>query len=576
MGSRVMSISRALEHHRAGRLSDAEKIYASLLQDRPEDADVAGLLGILALQKGRHDEAERRLTDALRMRGADQITVRNLNALAYLYYESGRHEAARSVIRLHLPPDTIEAPASAGEAGAFSSLASCAFHVGEIHAAQRLADAIEMSPLAPNPEAVDDLAVLFARLGRSSSLERLVEAAGINGGAPPREFWMKIGHIADEHKHPAISALAQTRICRDFPFLLDPADPIKTRPCRVLVLNWQARFSSPDPRECYNSSNAIGALAAIHEETLLAFDTLLIKEVDVETIPRDLPGPQIVFNNLANAELNVLADNTMRTSRIANSFGVPVLNDPAIIATTTRESNYHRLKDIPGLVYPKTTTFFLHDEPASGFTDSIIVQFGLPVVVRSVIGHEGKNIYLCRSRDDLIAAVEAFRGRYFYAIEFIDAPFAKNIWRKFRMACINGRLFGHKLSFGGDWMVNAASWRQLAAERPDLQAEEQRFLADPTDYLPEPATAALVEIQRRTPLDYFGIDFTVDASGRLVVFEVNAAMRTLPSAGSRSPLAYLTDTRARIQAAFEEMLLSRATGGASEPATGGGAVSGTE
>ena len=47
----------ALEHHRAGRLAEAEAVYRQILAVDPNDADVLHLLGVIANQTGRYDEA---------------------------------------------------------------------------------------------------------------------------------------------------------------------------------------------------------------------------------------------------------------------------------------------------------------------------------------------------------------------------------------------------------------------------------------------------------------------------------------------------------------------------------------
>src|SRR6185503_11544693 len=42
----------ALEHHRAGRLAEAERGYRAILQRAPEHADSLNLLGVIAMQSG--------------------------------------------------------------------------------------------------------------------------------------------------------------------------------------------------------------------------------------------------------------------------------------------------------------------------------------------------------------------------------------------------------------------------------------------------------------------------------------------------------------------------------------------
>ena len=51
------ALQLALEHHRAGQLAEAETLYRQILTQRPDDQDALHLLGMVALQAGRHVEA---------------------------------------------------------------------------------------------------------------------------------------------------------------------------------------------------------------------------------------------------------------------------------------------------------------------------------------------------------------------------------------------------------------------------------------------------------------------------------------------------------------------------------------
>ncbi|AFY64842.1 glycosyl transferase family 9 [Geitlerinema sp. PCC 7407] len=52
MASISDTLAIALEHHRAGQLSEAERLYQAVLQQEPEQADALHLLGVLAYQQG--------------------------------------------------------------------------------------------------------------------------------------------------------------------------------------------------------------------------------------------------------------------------------------------------------------------------------------------------------------------------------------------------------------------------------------------------------------------------------------------------------------------------------------------
>ena len=47
----------ALDHHRQGRLQQAETIYRAILEQRPDHADALHWLGLIAYQTGHNDTA---------------------------------------------------------------------------------------------------------------------------------------------------------------------------------------------------------------------------------------------------------------------------------------------------------------------------------------------------------------------------------------------------------------------------------------------------------------------------------------------------------------------------------------
>jgi protein O-GlcNAc transferase len=59
------TFDRAVEHHRAGRLKDAETLYRQVLPSDSRHADALHLCGVAALQLGRYDEALQLIEDAI-------------------------------------------------------------------------------------------------------------------------------------------------------------------------------------------------------------------------------------------------------------------------------------------------------------------------------------------------------------------------------------------------------------------------------------------------------------------------------------------------------------------------------
>ena len=92
-----------------------------------------------------------------------------------------------------------------------------------------------------------------------------------------------------------------------------------------------------------------------------------------------------------------------------------------------------------------------------------------------------------------------------------------------------------------------------------MRDEEEVFLDNPAGVFGPGAMAALEMIRRIIGLDYFGIDCSVDAQGKIVVFEVNATMLIhLHNEG----FEYKTPHVMKIKAAFERLLEQRAVGAA--------------
>jgi len=72
------AFARALEHHRAGRLADAEHGYRSILARQPEHADALHLLGVIALQTGNLEPALSLIQRAVALRPDAAVCRSNL------------------------------------------------------------------------------------------------------------------------------------------------------------------------------------------------------------------------------------------------------------------------------------------------------------------------------------------------------------------------------------------------------------------------------------------------------------------------------------------------------------------
>ena len=111
---RVGDLMRAgLKHQQAGRLSDAEACYRQVLAVHPGQADALQLLGVIAHQMGRHDEAVELIGQAIKQDGQNPVYFSNLGVVLKA---QGKLDEAMSAYRqaIHLNSNYAEAYSNLG------------------------------------------------------------------------------------------------------------------------------------------------------------------------------------------------------------------------------------------------------------------------------------------------------------------------------------------------------------------------------------------------------------------------------------------------------------------------------
>jgi predicted O-linked N-acetylglucosamine transferase (SPINDLY family) len=90
------ALHTALEHHRAGRLPEAGKIYRRILQTAPRHPDVLHLLGMALYQEGQTEEAIKLIRQAIKINPASPIFYNNLGEI---YRHSKNYQKALDCYR---------------------------------------------------------------------------------------------------------------------------------------------------------------------------------------------------------------------------------------------------------------------------------------------------------------------------------------------------------------------------------------------------------------------------------------------------------------------------------------------
>jgi tetratricopeptide (TPR) repeat protein len=267
-----------------------------------------------------------------------------------------------------------------------------------------------------------------------------------------------------------------------------------------------------------------------------------------------LPEHQVVFNAIGDADLCKQALD--RAVTLMDRTFAPVINAPAAVLGTGRAANARRLADVPGVIAPAIANFSREALGAADAGQALARRgFEFPFLLRALGFHNGKHFLLVEKADQIAAALAELPGGELTAIQFLHGRDSDGWYRKYRVMMIGGWLYPLHLAISPSWKIHyvTADMADNAAHR----AEEARFLEDMPGVLGPRAMAALAEIQSVLGLDYAGIDFGLDASGDVLLFEANATMTVLPPDKDRR-WDYRREAVQRIEEAVRRMLIEKA------------------
>ncbi|CAG9225729.1 TPR_REGION domain-containing protein [Paraburkholderia tropica] len=265
-----------------------------------------------------------------------------------------------------------------------------------------------------------------------------------------------------------------------------------------------------------------------------------------------LPPHDVVFNGIGDADVAARTPElAARLTRFAARCERPLLNAPEAIGRTHRHRLETLLDGVPDVIVPRCVRF---DERPSNVDELAAhlaqAKLTLPLLLRPLAAHGGEGVTLHASIESLWHALADVDAPC-YLTAFHDFRAADGHYRKYRTLFVAGEPYPYHLAISRHWMVHYFSAEM--AGNPWKLNEEQHFLADPRAALGERANDAIRAIGERLGLAYGGVDFTLTADGRVLVFEANATMlahRETP----HGPFAHKNHTIERIIDAFGRML----------------------
>jgi len=201
---------------------------------------------------------------------------------------------------------------------------------------------------------------------------------------------------------------------------------------------------------------------------------------------------------------------------------MPVINRPQCIPAVGRVAASEILQGVPGLAMPPTLncTRAELDRIASGAVPlaSCFPGLAFPLIVRPADSQGGRDLEQVQGPQQLQRYLGLVPGEDFCLSMYVDYRSQDGLFRKLRVALVDGQPFICHLAISSHWMVhyiNAGMYAQ-AWKREEEAGFMQDFAAFAATH-----QAALSAVWQRTGLDYLCIDCAQTADGRLLIFEID-------------------------------------------------------
>jgi hypothetical protein len=277
-------------------------------------------------------------------------------------------------------------------------------------------------------------------------------------------------------------------------------------------------------------------------------------------LPDALPPHDLAFVAVAEGEDNKpLLDELARRAEILPR---PVLNRPNLISRLTRDGAWALLSSVPGAHMPlnaRTERASLEKlGRGAAQLGQVLPDCRFPILARPVGSHAGEGL----EKLDDPAAIAAYLAKQPQA-EFFTSPFVNyrnddGLFRKYRIALIDGEAFGCHMAISSHWMIHYLNADMI--DNPQNRDEEARFMRDFDEDFGARHHEALREIARRCGLDYFVMDCAETQDGKLLIFEVGNAM-IVHAMDPENLFPYKAGQMRKLFAAFQAMLRRRASEG---------------
>jgi hypothetical protein len=291
--------------------------------------------------------------------------------------------------------------------------------------------------------------------------------------------------------------------------------------------------------------------------------TLLLYYVDSKTASLlEVPEHDVAFLAVGESPDNAaILDNL---AVLLSTWQGPIVNNaPHMIRSLTRRDVALRFVDEPSISAPRciiaSREHLMLLKAGNPRCDLPIPDRACPIIIRPIGSHAGQGMSKIDGLDDLDAYLIEHNHPHYYVCPYVDYRSPDGLFRKHRIAFIDGVAFACHSAISDNWMVHYLSaGMETDAWRRAEEAEWMRKFE--TDFASR-HSKAFRAMHKQFGLDYFAIDCAELADGRLLLFEADVAM-IVHALDRDSMFPYKKEPMAKLFSAFQTALRERATSAA--------------
>jgi hypothetical protein len=273
-------------------------------------------------------------------------------------------------------------------------------------------------------------------------------------------------------------------------------------------------------------------------------------------LPKPLPDHDVAIVIASDSE--DCREALRKIDALAPYWPRPLINRPKLIGNLDSDKLYQLLGGIEGLTVPRTVACTRRQLSEAARSPEILADFApdltFPLVVRPRGSHGGADLAKIGDCAALVRYLAAREEHDFFISEFVDYSGEDGLFRKYRIAFVDGSPFACHMAIADRWDIwyRSVGMSDSAAKRK----EEEAFMTTFHEGFGSRHQSALTGLAGRLGLDYFVIDCAETKSGALLLFEAdNTAV--VHDLDSPHLFQYKSPQIRRIFDAFVAMLMRR-------------------